>query len=282
MKILVNDVFVNNDEAVFEVQNRAFKYGDALFESMRMTGGKIQFASEHAERLQAGMNALKMEGAKLFDAYFLNQKAAELCRKNKFGKEVRFRLSIYRDGAGLYTPESNKVGYALEAVELKEKAYLFNSKGIILDLYTEIKKPINILSNYKTTNALLYVLAGLFKKQNQLDEAVILNHEGFLCESISSNIFIVYKKQIYTPALSEGCVAGVMRDVVMKLAENLGMTINEAQINPQILAQADEIFLTNATSGIRWVVGYAKKRYFYETSKFLSDKLNEQVKMGLL
>ena len=272
--ILHNDEFVAANHPVIGVQNRAFRYGDGLFESMRMDNGKLKFAEQHADRLRAGMKALKMDGSNLMDEYFLKQKTAELCKKNKLKDHIRFRLSVYRAGEGLYTPESNKSGYVLEAAPLAQPTYELNRKGLIVDVYDEITKPVNKLSNYKTTNSLLYVMAGLYKKQHNLDEAFILNQHGFLCESISSNVFVVYDKQIYTPALSEGCVAGVMRSVVMNMAKSNNIPLIEAQINPEVLKEAEEVFITNATGGIRWVMGYGRKRYFNEISKDLSARLN--------
>ncbi|AOM76360.1 aminotransferase class IV [Pedobacter steynii] len=272
--ILHNDEFIAANHPVFGVQNRAFRYGDGLFESMRMNNGKLKFAEEHADRLRAGMRALKMDGSNLMDEYFLKQKTAELCKKNKLKDNVRFRLSVYREGEGLYTPESNKSGYVLEASVLPQSTYELNKKGLIVDVYDELTKPVNKLSNYKTTNSLLFVMAGLYKKQHNLDEAFILNQHGFLCESISSNVFVVYDKQIYTPALSEGCIAGVMRSVVMNMAKSNDIPLIEAQINPEVLKEAEEVFITNATGGIRWVMGYGRKRYFNEISKDLSARLN--------
>ncbi|WP_316842384.1 aminotransferase class IV [Pedobacter gandavensis] len=273
--ILHNGEFVAANHPVIGVENRAFRYGDGLFESMRMNNGKLKFAELHADRLKAGMKALKMDGATLMDEYFLKQKTAELCKRNKLKDNVRFRLSVYRDGSGLYTPDSNKSGYVLEASALPQSTYELNKKGLIVDVYDEITKPVNKLSNYKTTNSLLFVMAGLYKKQYNLDEAFILNQQGFLCESISSNIFVVYDKQIYTPALSEGCIAGVMRSVVMGMAKTHNIPLTEAQINPEVLKEAEEVFITNATGGIRWVMGYGRKRYFNEISKYLSARLNE-------
>ncbi|WP_158796731.1 aminotransferase class IV [Pedobacter sp. L105] len=272
--ILHNDQFIEVDQTILTAKNRGFRYGDGLFESMRMSGGKLKFAELHADRLQAGMNALKMEGGILFDDYFLKQKTAELCKKNKLKENVRFRLSVYRDGDGLYTPDSNKSGYVLEAGAMESNGYELNKKGLIINVYDEITKPVNKLSNYKTSNSLLYVMAGLYKKQHRLDEALILNQHGFLCESISSNVFVVYDKQIYTPALSEGCIAGVMRNVVMQAAKSNAIPIVEAQINPEVLNEAEEVFITNATTGIRWVMGYGRKRYFNEVTKSLSSLLN--------
>ena len=268
--ILVNDEFINADQPILKASNRGFKFGDGIFESMRMCNGKLQFAELHADRLRAAMKAIKLDGYTLFDDYFLRQKTTELAKKNKFNGNVRFRLTVYRDGEGLYTPLSNKPGYLLEAMPLAAANYEFNQKGLIIDVYDELTKSINKLSNYKTTNALLYVMAGLYQKQHKLDEAIILNQNGFLCESTSSNVFVVYEKQIYTPALSEGCIAGVMRSVVLKLAKMNTIPLVEAQISPEILKEADEVFVTNASSGIRWVMGYGKKRYFNETAKTIT------------
>lgn len=272
--LLFNDEFHAVDTPVLTASNRSFKFGDGLFESMRFMNGKLQFADLHADRLAAGMKALKMDGFALMDDYFLRQKAAELAKRNKWNGNARLRLSIYREGSGVYTPEVNKVGYVLEGISLKSNQYELNAKGLIIDVFDEMTKSVNKISNFKTSNALLYVMAGIFKSQNRLDEAMILNQNGFLCESISANVFVVYNNQIYTPALNEGCVSGVMRTAIMQLAKMNDMELIEAQINPEILKEAEEVFITNATQGIQWVMGYGRKRYFNEVSKFLIEKLN--------
>jgi branched-chain amino acid aminotransferase len=272
--ILHNDEFILKNQPILTADNRGFRYGDGLFESMRMNNGKLKFAELHADRLSAGMKALKIEGGNLLDEYFLKQKTAELCKKNKLKDNVRFRLSVYRAGDGLYTPNGNKSGYVLEASPLTESTYELNKKGLIVDVFDELTKSVDKLSNYKTCNSLLYVMAGLYKKQYNLDEAFILNQNGFLCESISSNVFVVYNKQIYTPALSEGCIAGVMRNVVMNIAKANEIPLIQAQINPEVLKEAEEVFITNAVGGIRWVMGYGRKRYFNEVTRLLSEKLN--------
>jgi len=275
--ILFNDQFFQSDATILQATNRAFKFGDGLFESMRMCSGKLQFPELHADRIKATMKALKMDGYNLLDEYFLKQKAGELARKNKIHGNARFRLTIYRDGEGLYTPTTNKVGYLLEVKPLDTTDYELNKKGLIIDVYDEITKPINKLSNYKTTNSLPFVMAAIHQKQHGLDEVLLLNQNGFLCESTSSNLFVVYQNQIYTPALSEGCVGGVMRNVVMQLAKKNQLQLTEAQINPQILVEAEEVFLTNAVGGVRWVMGYGRKRYFNEVARTFSAWLNQSL-----
>jgi len=262
------------DTKVLTVANRGFKYGDGLFESMRMLKGQLKFAAEHATRLQKGMKALKMDGYSQMDAWFLKEKADQLASVNKI-KHGRLRLTVYRDAEGLYTPSQNKVGYLLEIQPVDEPRYFLNSKGLIIDVFTELSKPTNFLSNIKTCNSLVYVMAGIHKNQNNLDDVLLLNQNGFLCEATSSNVFVYYQNNLYTPALSEGCVEGVMRQVVIDIANRIGVPLTEAQINPEILYEADEVFLTNAVKGIQTVMGYGIRRYFNKVSKALMDELNK-------
>jgi branched-subunit amino acid aminotransferase/4-amino-4-deoxychorismate lyase len=270
-----NGNYVFKDEPILTADNRGFKYGDGLFESMRFSNGKLKFADLHSDRLQSGMKALRLEGYSQIDSYFLQEKAEELCRRNKILHNARLRLSVFRNGGGLYTPLENKYAYTLEATPLNSHLYELNPKGLIMDVYEDVPKALNILSNFKTSNALLYVMAGIYKEQNKLDEAFILNQNGFLCESVSANVFVVYQKKIYTPALSEGCIAGVMRQVIMDIAKSNNIEMVEAQINSAILKEADEVFLTNASKGVQWVMGINRKRYFNEMSRFLINKLNK-------
>jgi len=275
-----NGAIIPAGQQVLQLSNRAFRYGDGLFESMRMIKGNLQFAALHAKRLQLGMKALQLDNYVILDADFLREKARELSNRNK-AKNGRLRLTVFRDAEGLYTPDHHKIGYSLEWETLEDQQYVLNARGLIMNVYEDVPKAINSLSNLKTCNSLNYVLAGIYKQKKRLDDAFILNQNGFLCESISSNIFIKYNGILYTPALSEGCIKGVMRQVVIELALKNSIPVTEAQINPQILVEADEVFLTNATRGIQWVLGFNRKRYFYEYSKLLSAKLNEQVNEGI-
>ena len=270
-----NESIISSDHQIFSVNNRGFRYGDGLFESMRYMNGQLKFPDLHIDRVLEGMKVLKLENSFHLDSWFLREKVDELARRNKIGPNARFRLTVFRDSEGLYSPDSNKMAYVLESQSLDDSQYTFNNKGLIIDVYDELTKPVNILSNLKTCNSLIYVLAGIFKNQNALDEVMILNQHGFLCESISSNVFVVYDRKLYTPSLNEGCIGGVMRQVVMRLANENGIELVEAQINPDILNEADEIFITNAAKGIQCVMGYNKKLYFNEMSKFLSEKLNQ-------
>ncbi|WP_069660509.1 aminotransferase class IV [Arcticibacter eurypsychrophilus] len=261
-------------QAAIGVGNRAFRYGDGLFESMKMMQGKLMFSDLHADRISKGMQILQIEGSAQITHQFLEEKASQLALRNNIKNNARIRFTVFRDGEGLYSPLGNTMGYAMEIVKTDLADYSSNYKGLIAKVYEEITKPINILSNLKSCNSLIYVMAGIFRKRNSLDEVFILNDKGFLCEGMSSNLFIVYEKKLYTPSLEEGCIAGVMRSVVIALAQENNIPVIEAQINPDILNEAEEVFVTNATNGIQWIMGFNNKRYFNKLSNQLLGYLN--------
>ena len=262
------------DSKLLTVANRGFKYGDGLFESMRLMKGHLKFAELHADRLQRSMKILKIDGYSQMDTWFLREKVEQLASRNKV-KHGRLRLTVYRDAEGFYAPTQNKMGYCLELTPMDEPRYFLNEKGLIMDVFTEVPKPVNYLSNIKTCSSLPLVMAGLFKVQNKLDEVFLVNQEGNLCEAGNSNIFVWYNSHGETPSGSECWSEGLMRNIVIKLAKQSGIPCTEAQINPDILYEADEVFLTNASRGVQWVMGFGVKRYFNQLSKGLIGELNK-------
>ena len=268
-----NGTIVPSDTAIFTAESRAVRYGDGLFETMLYKAGEIRFLDFHVERLQSSMEKLQFENITQFDHFFIKRITDELIRKNNMvGQSVRVRLVVYRDGGGLYTPETNKAGFVLQVskIDLKPKD---KKIGLIVGLYKEVKKPVSDLSEIKSANAMVYVLAGNFRKKFDYDDVFILNQDGNLCEALTSNIFVYYNKTIYTPALNQGCIGGVMRRVVMDICESEGIPVVEAQISPEIMKEADELFVTNAVQGIQWVMGYKQKRYFNKMTRRLQDIL---------
>ena len=97
------------------------------------------------------------------------EKTDELIRKNKTGLNAKVRLIIYRNGDGLYNPSTNKMGYVLQVIKADQSNY-GEGRGLIIDVFDEHTKPVNSLSNLKTCNSMLFVLAGIFKNQHKLDE----------------------------------------------------------------------------------------------------------------
>ena len=268
-----NGAIVPEDMSILTADSRAFRYGDGLFETMLWKDGDIRFLDFHVERLQESMKMLYFEDFEQFDTYFIRQKIEELARKNNMlGQTLRVRFIVFRSGGGLYGPDSNKPSYLIQ-IARKTESLRDKKLGLIIDVYTEYKKPYSELSKIKSNNALMYVMAGLYRKKYAFDEVLILNQQGNLCEALSSNIFVYYDKVLYTPALSEGCIAGVMRRVIMDIAQAEGIEVVEAEIKPEILKVADEIFCTNAVEGVQWVMGYKQKRYFNKISRIFQERL---------
>ena len=265
------------DEAIFTVKNRGFRYGDALFESIRVVNGKTCFLEDHFKRLKKGMEILKMKPGGNISFNDLKDQIERLLEKNHVKKGGRIRLSVFRSAEGLYAPKNQKKSYVIEAKPFNDNKYVMNDKGLVIDTFNELRRPRNPLSQIKTTNSIPNVLAGIYQTENNLDECIMLNDLGRIVETISSNIFLYKNHNIYTPALDEGCMDGIMRKQVLKIAKEMNINVFEGMLNGSMLLQADEMFLTNAIRGIQWVGSYRQKRYFNKATKEILDRLNELV-----
>lgn len=276
--IIHNGELHRSDDALFNHFNRAFAYGDGVFETMHAYGTDVQLLHRHFDRLSDALSVLKMIPHKQLTPQNLEKEIQRLLNRNKHYAGARIRLTVFRNNGGKYTPETNDSSYIVETSALEYPKYEVNPKGLIVDVCNRLKKPINILSPYKTINSLLYVLAGIYASENGLSEALIVNENGQIIESQSSNLFVIKNNELLTPPVEQGCVDGVMRSVVIEIARKTGMYIDEKQsFTEELLLSADEIFLTNAVTGIRWVVAFRSRRYFNQTIKLLVDQLNEHL-----
>ncbi|QKG79360.1 aminotransferase class IV [Tenuifilum thalassicum] len=276
--IWLNGEYHKADAHVLKASNRAFHYGDGLFETIHCYGTEPLHIDLHYDRLAKGLRILEIELSQLYTPKKFKEIITKLLNKNRLFGSTRVRITVFRDGEGFYTPKGNSASILIESQPLQSKLYEYNQQGLVIDIYNEIKKPINILSPVKSCNSLLYVKAGLYRLKKGLDECVVLNEKGRIAESISSNIFIVKKGEIFTPGVGEGCIPGVMRKVVINLAKKIGYNVyDDVAINTKVFNNCDEVFLTNAITGIRWVLGVGINRYFNTLSKNLSAELNKQI-----
>jgi len=164
----------------------------------------------------------------------------------------------------------------MESSALENEQFKLETKGLLIDIYDEVHKPVNLLSNLKTSNSLIFILAGIFRKENKLDECLILNQYGRICESLNSNVFLAKNNKIFTPPLTEGCIEGTMRYTIIGLAKEIGYDVEEKGILENNFLEADEIILTNAIQGIRWVGAYKDRRYYNFISRKLVIALNQR------
>lgn len=277
-----NGILQAADKKILTVNNRSFLYGDGIFESIRVAGGKPLNLENHYSRLINGASTLKIEMPGNMKLSFFSEQIEILLQTNSHLPAARVRFTLFRDDGGLYQPLSNKGKFLIESLPLKQNHFVLNEKELAVDIFDRVKKLPSPLSSLKSCNALIYVMAKIFAAEKGLNDCYILNDRGNPVEATSSNLFIVKNNDIITPDLSEGCVNGTMRRLLLKIARKSGFPVIECAVKENMLKDADEIFLTNAIVGIKWVNKYKEKQLSYNVSKLLTKKLNEQFDLQIV
>lgn len=273
-----NGDFVPQDSLKFGIQNRAFRYGDSVFETFRCFGNQPFLIDLHYERLMHAMTATGMQIERFPTLDVLEKKIESLINKNRYFSSSRVRLTVFRNDGGLYAPETNVCSYLIEASPLDEPSFSLNTKGLIAGVYTEMGKQPSIVSPYKTGSSMLFVLAGNYRNEHNLSEVLITNTHGLVIEALSSNLFWFRNDKLYTPSIDSGCVDGIMRHTVMKVAAMHGLkTVEVPGIEPDALKTVDELFVTNSISGIRWIVGIDDVRYYSIKTRQLFQALQQTI-----
>ena len=272
-----NGQIIDGDTIGFNQLKRGFNFGDGLFETIRVFNGKIICLDAHFNRISSGLEVLKIKQNYSFNQNSLERYVNELLlyKNIKYGGKVK--VYIFRAGLGTYKPETNQMSFVVEAMDLEQNKYDLNKKGFLVDIYHEYSKTVNQLSFFKTSNSLLYVLAAVTASENNLDDLFIVNQKSEIIESSNSNVFFLKEDVLLTPPLSSGCIEGVMRIEVIRAAKDLGINVLESNVYQEDLEKSREIFLTNVISGIRWVGGYKKKRFYNFISKKIIEKLNKNL-----
>ncbi len=256
-----NGKFFAEGTTVIHPDNRGFRYGDGLFETMKMVNGELIFSEQHFARLLKGMQVLQFEIPAYFTPIYLEKKVIELAQKNNHHTFARIRLTVFRGNGGIFDAENQFPNYIIQSWILPETARELNSNGLVIGIYEDAKKSVDILANIKHNNYLPFVLAALHAKKNKWNDAIVLNHYGRICETSIANIFLIKDKIIYTPSLKEGCVAGVLRKFILERLESSSFSVVEKEIRVEELKDANEIFLSNSIGNIRWVGQMGDKKY---------------------
>lgn len=269
---LFNDELVVSGTKTISADNRSFRFGDGLFETMRMIDGSIALLNFHLERLFASLVLMKFELPAHFTPAFLTKQIQLIAKQNKQEKTARIRLTVFRSDGSLYDYENNFPNYIIQTWKPETVTPAFPAKGLVTGIFTNARKACDDFSHIKSNNFLPYVMAALWAKENQLDDAIVINSFNRIADATIANIFIVKDGAIKTPALSEGCVGGVMRRFLINNIKQESIPIVETGIEIDELASADEIFLTNAFIGIKPVRQCGKNGYDAELSGYLFHK----------
>ncbi len=267
--IAISDVTISPD-------NRAFKYGDGIFETIKVENKKVFFVEDHYFRLMASSRMLRMQLSMDFTLEYFESEILKIVEASNL-VSARVRFSLFRKVGGLYTPTDNNTDFLIEASNLN--AVIKDTYEI--ELYKDHYVYSGILSTIKSTNRLINVIASIFKDENEYDNCILLNEKKQLVEAANGNIFLVNNDTIATPALTEGCIKGVIRKKIVELVKkDPNLILEERAISPFELQKADEVFITNAIIGIQPVTNYRRKKYQVVVSKVLTKKLKAAALLG--
>ena len=251
-------------------ENRAFKYGDAIFETVKVIPHKVIFWEDHYFRLMSSMRMLRMKIPMEFTLEFLENEILKTVAVQENANSYRVRLNIFRKDGGFYTPKTNKIDFSIQAYE-----NLYQIKdSYSLDVFKDFYSYSGLLSTIKTNNRMLNTLASIFAEENDLDNCILLNEKKGVVEVSNGNIFIVKGTVIKTPALDQGCIKGIIRSKVIEIVlKNKDFTIEETSISPFEIQKADEVFITNAIIGVQPVSSYKKKQFVSKVGTRIANNL---------
>ena len=248
MLVFLNGAFVPEEKAVVSVFDRGFLYGDGLFETLRVFNGKPFRWREHIERLLAGAEFLKIKLPISLNR--LRTSADWLIRENEMA-DCLLRLTLTRGiGVAGYSPANARKPTIVMALRSLPKPAGTRSpqwKLVSSSFRVVADDP---LGRFKTCNKLPQILARAEADETGVDEALLLNTDGYVAEGTSCNVFWVKGGAIYTPLVSAGILPGVTRAVVFEIAAGLGFPIREKNIRLKELERADGVFLSLTSRGI--------------------------------
>ncbi|RTY89649.1 aminotransferase class IV [Flavobacterium sp. GT3R68] len=262
------------------VNNRAFLYGDGVFETVKIFDGKILFLEDHYFRLMASMRVVRMEIPMNFTMEFLEEQLLTLAKANKLTESSRARITVYRNGGGYYMPTDRSISYLIQVSPLGSQMYAMENGNYEVDLYKDFYVTKQLLSSIKTTNKIINITGSIFADENGLNNCLLLNDSKNVIEALQGNIFMLMGRKLITPPVSEGCLNGIMRKQILALAKKIeNLEVVEEPISPFELQKADELFITNVIKGIQSITKYRKKEYESDVANDLLIRLNAQIRL---
>ncbi|PCJ94994.1 MAG: aminotransferase class IV [Flavobacteriaceae bacterium] len=276
-KILPKDAFYLNHE------NRGLRYGDALFETIRVVNGSVVFWEDHYLRLMASMRILRMEIPMNFTMEFLENQIMETISSNKLNSNqaARVRFTVFRNNGGFYLPEDNGISYTIEATELSSSFYMISNSAYEVELFKDFYVNADMLSNLKTNNRAINVVGSIYAKENGYDNCLLLNGNKQVVEALNGNIFVVKGTTIKTPSKRDGCLNGIIRKKIIAIvSKDADYSIEEGSVSAFELQKADELFITNSIVGIQPITKYRKKEFKTVIAEGLLKKLNQEAELN--
>ena len=255
--------------------NRAFLYGDGVFETLKIVNNKILFLEDHYFRLMASMRIVRMQIPNNFTLEYMEEQILNLAKSNNCSDSARVRLTFFRNDGGFYLPKTRTVSFLIQISPLDNTYYSFSDATYEVDLYKDFFITKQLLSTIKTTNKMINVTGSIFADENDLQNCLLLNNEKNVVEALNGNLFMLMGNKLITPSIEDGCLNGIMRKQVIPIAMKIeNIEVLEQSISPFDLQKADELFITNVIIGIQPITKYRKKEYKTDLAKELITNLN--------
>ncbi len=246
-----NGRLVAEPEVALSPRDRGFRYGDGLYETLRVHRGRLIRLAEHLARMAQGLTLLELDldPTAAFPAADL---AALVAENGLSAGEGRLRLVVTRGSdRGTARPPAVPEPTRLASVEpLPPGAPASDPRPIRLATVVAAAPRPAAWAGLKSLNHLAYVLAAAEAARSGADEALLV-YDGRVKETTAANVFLVRAGAIATPPLAEGILAGVTRDWVIALARECGLAVEERPIASAEVAEAEEIFMSGSVSGLR-------------------------------
>lgn len=254
MKALFNSEIIDDHKLSMNIEDRAFQYGDGLFETIIIQDNHPDLLPYHLERLKKGSITLGMECTEFLTRKYIDKALQKLMAVNDMALPLRVKILIWRRPGGYYRPTSDLANILITIRKHKPQKRILQNIGIAKSARNYYSQ----LSEFKTISALKYVMAGLEIKRSGFDDLIILDHNGHLSELTYSNIFWIKQGIYYTPSLQSGCIKGVMRSYLIDQLTVLNIDIKEVLAMPDHLFNCDHVFACNATgiSHIKEIEGH--------------------------
>lgn len=270
------------DNSPLDFNNRGLHYGDAVFETIKVSAGKVLFWEDHYFRLMASIRIMRMEIPMNFTQEFLEAEILKTVRSaTKSAAAYRIKLLVWRGWGGKYTPSSTTIEYIISYETLTQPFYVFQEGPYEVELFKDHYITSGLLSTLKTNNRAINVLGSIYAKENDYQNCLLLNEQKQVVEALHSNLFLVKGYKIKTPPLTDGCLNGILRKQLISILGHLpDYVLEEASISPFELQKADELFVTNTIIGIQSITKYRKKSYEAKVAKELLGKLNAKARLG--
>ena len=256
-----NGALTSTQSPVFTAQNRGLLFGDAVFETLRYSQDHIHFWEDHYFRLMAAMRIFRMDIPMTFTPEFLEQECLRVVHaQSETAPAWRIRLTVYRKDGGAYLPTTRDVDYVIAAKALDSEYYL-SAENYKVALFNDYYLQKSMLSNLKSNNKALQVIGSIFMQEQGFDNGILVNDEKEVVEFLNGNLFIVEDGKLRTPPINSGCLVGIMRKQIIRIAKKLDISCVEEAISPFDLQRVQELFMTNAIVGIQPVTNYRRTTY---------------------